>query len=61
MTKDIKIVILVVLTIVAFAAMCLSQTFPRDSLSHMLCWVATFISGGYAVFFIFRHFPNSKE
>jgi hypothetical protein len=60
MTKDLKIVILFVLAIVAFAAMCMSQTFPRDSLSHYLCWIATFISGGYGVIFLFRHF-NAKE
>jgi uncharacterized membrane protein YGL010W len=61
MTKDIKIIILFVLWIVAIAAMCVSQTFPRDSLSHYLCWIATFIGAGYAVFFFFSHFPDTKE
>ena len=60
MTKNTKIVIFFTLAIVAFAAMCASQSFPRDSLSHYLCWIATFISGGYAVLFLFQHF-DSKE
>ena len=58
MNKNTKVAILSILVLVAFTAMCLSQTFPRDSLSHYMCWIATFLSGGYAWFFLFRHFAK---
>jgi hypothetical protein len=58
MNKNTKLAILSILVLVAFIAMCVSQTFPRDSLSHYLCWIAAFLSGGYAVRFLFVNFAK---
>jgi len=58
MTKNAEIAILAILAMVAGIGLFASQTMARTSLSHYLCWIAIFISIGYAVFFLFQHFAK---
>ena len=49
MSNATKITFIVIFVLLAFGAMCASQTFDRTSLSHYLCWIAAFGAlGGFA-------------
>ena len=43
MSKKLSIIFICIIGTIAFAAVCISQTFPRDSTGHYLCWLSAII------------------
>jgi hypothetical protein len=58
MTKQTGIIFLSILATVAFGAACASQTLPRDSAGHFICWMAVFIAGGEIAYLLYKLFPD---
>lgn len=50
MNPKLRIAFLVSFFLIAFGALCMSQTFARTSLPHYLCWISAFAAIGGACY-----------